>query len=136
MNANIKEVLIVFKTHLDIGFCDMGETVVKNYLEHFIPNAIKRGYELKDTNTPFVWTTGSWLINEALKRDTDGSVAKAIEDIEKIDSPDEPFLNRVEINDMIGFPKEGNTAEEFRRAIDAELDKTFPNYYSADNFKG
>ena len=68
-------------------------------------------------------------------------VAKAIEDIEKIDSPSEPFLNRVEINDLIGFPKEGNTAEEFRRAIDAELDKIFPNYYcaanyNADNFKG
>ena len=61
-------------------------------------------------------------------------VAKAIEDVEKIDTPSEPFLNRVEINDMIGFPKEGNTAEEFRRAIDAELDKIFPNYYRADNY--
>lgn len=80
MNQDIKEVLIIFKTHLDIGFCDLGETIVKTYLEHFIPNAIKRGYELKDTDTPFIWTVGSWLVNEALKNDTDGTVAKAIED--------------------------------------------------------
>ena len=51
--------------------------MVNNYLTHFIPNAIKRGYELKDTDTPFIWTTGSWLINEALKTDSDGSVTKA-----------------------------------------------------------
>lgn len=63
-------------------------------------------------------------------------VAKAIEDIEKIDSSSEPFLKRVEINDLIYSPKEGNTAEEFRRTIDAELDKIFPNYYRADNFEG
>lgn len=80
MNKSINKVFVVFKTHLDIGFGDMGDAVVKNYLEHFIPNAIKRGYELKDTDTPFIWTTGSWLINEALKRDADGSVAKAISD--------------------------------------------------------
>ena len=80
MHKNIKEVLIIFKTHLDIGFCDLGEAIVKTYLEHFIPNAIKRGYELKDTDTPFIWTVGSWLVNEALKNDTDGTVAKAIED--------------------------------------------------------
>lgn len=80
MNKDIKEVLIIFKTHLDIGFCDLGETIIKTYLESFIPNAIKRGYELKDTDTPFVWTVGSWLVNEALKNDSDGTVAKAIED--------------------------------------------------------
>lgn len=80
MNNNIKEVFIVFKTHLDIGFGDLGDAVVKSYLEHFIPSAIKRGYELKDTDTPFIWSVGSWLINEALKRDDDGSVAKAIKD--------------------------------------------------------
>lgn len=63
-------------------------------------------------------------------------VAKAIEEVEKIDTPSEPFLKRVEINNMVGFDQEGNTAESFRRAIDSELDEIFPNYYSADNFKG
>ena len=76
----IKDVLVIFKTHLDIGFCDLADKVVKRYLNEFIPNAIKRGYELKDTDTPYIWTVGSWLINEALKNDADGSVARAIED--------------------------------------------------------
>ena len=76
----IKDVLVIFKTHFDIGFCDLAENVVKRYLNEFIPNAIKRGYELKDTDTPYIWTVGSWLINEALKHDSDGTVEQAIKD--------------------------------------------------------
>ena len=76
----VKEVLVIFKTHLDIGFCDLGQAVTDRYLTEFIPNAIKRGYELKDTDTPYLWTTGSWLIYEALKQDTDGKVEQAIRD--------------------------------------------------------
>lgn len=75
-----KEVLLIFKTHLDIGFTDYAKNVKDNYINKFVPNAIKVGYELKDTETPFVWTTGSWLIWEALKNDVDGRVAQAIED--------------------------------------------------------
>lgn len=77
---NKKEILVIFKTHLDIGFTDYAETVKDKYINQFIPNAIRVGNELKNTETPFVWTTGSWLIWEALKQDKDGSVAKAIED--------------------------------------------------------
>ena len=75
-----KEVLVIFKTHLDIGYTDYSENVVNNYMNNFIPNAIKVGNELKGTKTPFVWTVGSWLIWEALKRDQDGSVEQAIKD--------------------------------------------------------
>ncbi|MDD4688613.1 MAG: hypothetical protein PHE51_02570 [Eubacteriales bacterium] len=75
-----KEVLVIFKTHLDIGFTDFAENIVDNYLNKFIPNAIKVGYELKDSNSPFVGTTGSWLINKALKADNADVVSKAIED--------------------------------------------------------
>ncbi len=69
INNAIKKVIVVFKTHLDIGFTDYSENIVKCYIEKFIPNAIKVGKELKDTNTPFIWTVGSWMINEALKRE-------------------------------------------------------------------
>ncbi|MBQ2614608.1 MAG: DUF5054 domain-containing protein [Clostridia bacterium] len=75
-----KEVLIIFKTHLDIGFTDFSQTVMDNYLNVFIPNAIRVGNALKNTKTPFIWTVGSWLVWEALKRDTDGSVEQAIKD--------------------------------------------------------
>ena len=37
----VKEVLLEFKTHLDIGYTDYAEKVVERYLTEFIPNAIK-----------------------------------------------------------------------------------------------
>ena len=75
----IKEVLLLFKTHLDIGFTDYAENVKKMYLEKYIPNAIEVGYELKNTDSPFIWTVGSWLVNEGLKQD-DGTLENAIND--------------------------------------------------------
>ena len=64
----VKKVFIVFKTHLDIGYTDLASAVVENYLQRYIPQAIDLAYKYKGTDTPFVWTTGSWLINEGLKR--------------------------------------------------------------------
>ena len=78
--AKKKEVLIIFKTHLDIGYTDYAGNIVSRYLEEYIPNAIQVGYELKDTDTPFKWTVGSWLVRLALKTDTTGTVAQAIRD--------------------------------------------------------
>ena len=76
----MKEVLVIFKTHLDIGFTDYSENVLKKYLEEYIPNAIRVGYELKGTDTPFVWTVGSWLLWRALQNDKDKKVENAIKD--------------------------------------------------------
>ena len=76
----IKTVYLIFKTHLDIGYTDFAENVKKRDVESYIPNAIKVGYALKDTETPFVWTVGSWLVWEALKHDKDGVVEQAIKD--------------------------------------------------------
>ncbi len=73
-----KPALVIFKTHLDIGFTDYAENVVDNYINKFIPNAIKVGYQLKNTDTPFIWTVGSWMIDRALKSDTTGVVEKAV----------------------------------------------------------
>ena len=75
-----KEVIIIFKTHLDIGYTDYSRNVIGKYLNEYIPNAIRVGSELKNTDTEFVWTVGSWLINEALKYDKDGVVEKAVRD--------------------------------------------------------
>lgn len=68
VHKEIRQVYVIFKTHLDIGFTDYAQTVVDRYMDTYIPNAIKAGYELKDTKTPFVWTVGSWMIQQALKR--------------------------------------------------------------------
>ena len=75
-----KEVLVIFKTHLDVGYTDMAATVVDKYLNEYIPRAISVARELEGTDTPFVWTLGSWLVDLALKKDRDGSVESAVRD--------------------------------------------------------
>lgn len=111
-----KEVLILFKTHLDVGFTDYSENIIEKYLNVYIPNAIKVGYELKDTKTPFIWTVGSWLINEALKRDADGSVEKAVRD-GILSWHALPFTTHTELMNRELF--------EYGLDISTELDKRF-----------
>ena len=58
------KILVLFKTHLDVGFTDLSQTVVNKYNNQFIPSAISVGEQLalEDTTDKLVWTTGSWLI--------------------------------------------------------------------------
>ncbi len=75
-----KIVYIIFKTHLDIGYTDYAANIIDKYLTCYIPNAIKLGYELKESATPFKWTLSSWMIDKALTFDKEGIIKKAIED--------------------------------------------------------
>ena len=81
---SIKKVLIIFKTHLDMGFTDFAANVKIKYFDEFIPNAVKVSEELDRIGgeARFKWTTGSWLIYEYLKS-VDGEardrLVKAIE---------------------------------------------------------
>lgn len=65
-----KKVHVIFKTHLDIGFTDLAKNVKEKYFKQFIPQAIFLAKQLKqqDGKAQFVWTTGSWLIDEYLKQ--------------------------------------------------------------------
>ncbi|MGG1678193.1 DUF5054 domain-containing protein [Neobacillus sp. NRS-1170] len=67
---DIEVVHVIFKTHLDIGFTDLAEYVTEQYIKSYIPKAIELAerFEKEDTSVGFVWTTGSWLIQEYLKR--------------------------------------------------------------------
>lgn len=64
----MKKVSLVFKTHLDLGFTDLAANVRECYLESFIPKALALAEQLRELGGAerFVWTTGSWLIFEAL----------------------------------------------------------------------
>ncbi|KGM33206.1 DUF5054 domain-containing protein [Inquilinus limosus] len=56
---------LVFKTHLDIGFTQLAETVRREYHEVFIPRAIDTGehfFAEDPAQRMFVWTAGAWLI--------------------------------------------------------------------------
>lgn len=63
------KILVLFKTHLDIGFTDLSENIVQKYMTKYIPDAISVGRQLCDAgrNEGFTWTTGSWLIWHYLK---------------------------------------------------------------------
>ncbi len=62
------QALVVFKTHLDIGFTDFAQSVVQRYREQYVPKALRLARELReaDGEARFVWTTGSWLIHHIL----------------------------------------------------------------------
>ena len=75
----IRKVLLIFKTHLDIGFTDYASCVREKYLQEYLPAAVRVARENEHTDHRFVWTTGSWLICEALKQD-DGTLDAAIRD--------------------------------------------------------
>jgi hypothetical protein len=64
----MKTLLVVHKTHLDVGYTDLAAKVIHNYLEHFIPAALQRAREMnRDGEAPrFVWTSGAWIIWKAL----------------------------------------------------------------------
>lgn len=63
----MKKVIVVSKTHLDLGFTDYAENIRQKYLDTFIPDAIDLAEKVnKDGKKYFVWTTGSWILKEAL----------------------------------------------------------------------
>lgn len=67
----MKNIRVIFKTHLDIGFTDMAETVTNRYLERDIPRAIETAeYFRRHDHGGFryCWTVGSWLLYEYLER--------------------------------------------------------------------
>jgi len=63
----MKKIIVIFKTHLDVGYTELAETVVEKYNREFIPNAIDTAEKLCGRPEGFVWTVGSWLIHQYLE---------------------------------------------------------------------
>jgi len=68
-NIRAREIHIIFKTHLDLGFTDLAQNVKSNYFNDFFPRAIDLARELRRRGGQerFIWTVGSWLIDQVLK---------------------------------------------------------------------
>lgn len=76
----MKKVFVVSKTHLDLGFTDYAENIRRKYIESYIPGAISLANQLNSADKKqFVWTTGSWILKEALN-DTDAKRRKNLEE--------------------------------------------------------
>lgn len=68
----MKKVFVVSKTHLDLGFTDYAENIRQQYIKSFIPDAVHLAEKVNTADKKyFVWTTGSWLLKEALENGTD-----------------------------------------------------------------
>jgi hypothetical protein len=72
IDGQVSTVHLVFKTHLDIGFTDYAANVKRQYMESYIPAAMRVARQLRERGGQerFVWTTGSWLIYEYLEEAT------------------------------------------------------------------
>ncbi|KTD84723.1 hypothetical protein UQ64_24060 [Paenibacillus etheri] len=64
-----EKVHVVFKTDLDIGFTDLAANVVDEYMTKFIMKALSLSERMhgKNGQSKFIWTVGSWLIEEYLQ---------------------------------------------------------------------
>ena len=73
----MKKILVLFKTHLDVGFTDFSRSVIHRYNREFIPRSISVARELSRRNVKegFTWTTGSYLIHQYLQQTDDAGRA-------------------------------------------------------------
>lgn len=67
-NVDVRRVIVVSKTHLDVGYTDYAEQVLRRYVDVFIPAAVELGFAVNTTTQKrFVWTTGSYLMKYYLE---------------------------------------------------------------------
>ncbi len=66
----IQKILVVFKTHLDLGFTGFSNEIYQRYMKEYIPKAMEVGEQIAASGRKegFVWSIGSWLIEEYLKQ--------------------------------------------------------------------
>ncbi len=66
---SVKNVLVMFKCHFDLGFIDTQAAVMRMYFDKYFPRAIQTAKTMRDSGEDrYVWTTGSWLLYEYLEQ--------------------------------------------------------------------
>ena len=65
----VQTVLVVAKSHLDVGFTDLAGAVRERWLREHLPRAMAVARQLRerDDGPRLTWTAGSWIVNEALE---------------------------------------------------------------------
>jgi hypothetical protein len=66
----LRNIHLIFKTHLDIGFTHYASRVINDYLSLYIPSAMRVARQMRESGLEqrFIWTTGSYLIYEFLEQ--------------------------------------------------------------------
>src|SRR5512137_361557 len=65
-SAEVREVIVVFKTHFDIGYTDMASNVVRRYRTTMIDQALKVVDQNRDLppQQQFAWTIPGWPMSK------------------------------------------------------------------------
>lgn len=63
----MKKIIVIFKTHLDLGFTDFASEVTKRYMEVHLPEAMRLAREMRGEKERFIWTAGSFLVEQYLE---------------------------------------------------------------------
>lgn len=86
-DPQVEKVLVIFKTHLDIGFTDLSSKVEQRYIDYYIPKAIEEARRLREEggDERYVWTTGAWLVDAYLRQATPEAAAELEEAIRRGD---------------------------------------------------
>lgn len=114
----MKKIIIVSKTHLDLGFTDYAENIRNKYINEFIPGAINLAAQVNsEKEKSFVWTTGSWILKEALADSDEKRKKQLIKALKNGDIAPHalPFTTHTELFDEDTF--------EYGLSIVNELDK-------------
>ncbi len=68
-DPQVEHVLVMFKCHLDVGFSNTQENVVRLYFDRYYPQAMRTAAEMRQQGSDrYIWTTGSWLLYEYLEQ--------------------------------------------------------------------
>ncbi|HWQ59209.1 MAG TPA: DUF5054 domain-containing protein, partial [Clostridia bacterium] len=79
-NRDVKRVIVIFKTHLDIGYTALAADILKKYREEFIPAAVDLALTAnRDGKKRFLWTVGSYLIKHYFDHADDAGCAARLE---------------------------------------------------------
>jgi hypothetical protein len=78
VDTSVKEIVIVFKTHFDIGYTDYAEAVVQKYSTSMMENAFNIIEKNKDRapEKQFVWTVSGWPMLQMLSQSLPGVRSK------------------------------------------------------------
>ncbi len=70
-SAEVRQVWVIFKCHLDVGFTDTQAGVMRKYFNQYFPQAMQIAETLRQSSEDrYIWTTGSWLVYEYLEQAT------------------------------------------------------------------
>ena len=85
VDTAVKEIILVFKTHFDIGYTDYAEAVVQKYSTTMMQNALAIVEKNKSlpAEKQFVWTVSGWPMEQMLQRSDPSIKSKVAQSLKR-----------------------------------------------------